>query len=270
MCSHISQYIRRSCHFGVNSPLCRRCGGFHRYIMKPVGKLHIYDTDITQFPICDHLPCLLDHLMSGISIGDIHHFISPDCQLFQLFCLFCCKTKRFFTNHMKSCLKRCLCNLVVGTVWRSHRYRLDTILSLCLPGKHGLIIGIASVFTHMQFFSKILPSLRINIKGTGHQLKIKISQCGRPVDITDLASFSSSNHCPANWILNFLLSVIHILILLFIFILFRQIWYPTPFRYATLSLTSRRLVFEFLGSRSCSIVIYPLYLISSKAALIPG
>lgn len=81
----------------------------------------------------------------------------------------------------------------------------------------------------MQLFPKSLSPLRINIKSSCHQLKIKIPQCGRSVDIANLTPFSSPYHCPANGILNSLFSVIHnfYLLLSFIFV-FRPGAYPQP------------------------------------------
>ena len=183
-----------------------------------MGKLHIHNTDIPQLSICNDLTCLLDHLVPRISISDSHHLILTGCQLLQLLCLFCGETERFFAHHMKSGLQRRLSDLIMRPVGCSHRHCLNPVFPHSLFCKHSLIIRIASVLTYMQLPAKCLSLLRIYIKSTCHQFKIKIPQCRGSVDITNLASSASSYHCPANRFFYSLFSVIHSLILLFLFI----------------------------------------------------
>ena len=165
---------------------------------------------------------------------------------------------------MKAGLQCGFCDLKMCSVRRCNGNSLDAVFSLGFFGKHGFVVGIASVFCNVKFSAECFSSLWINVECSGGQLKVEVSKRRGTVNITDLAALSSADHRPADWFVYFLLSVIHG------FYPPDHLLNPTLLRYVTLSFTSRRLVSEFLGSRSCSMVIYPLYPISSRASLIPG
>ena len=67
---HVAQDVGRPGNLRVYPPFGGGGVLLHGDIVETVGKLHIYDTDLPKQAFLDQLPCFLDHLMPGISIGD--------------------------------------------------------------------------------------------------------------------------------------------------------------------------------------------------------
>ena len=82
MGSHIAQDIRRSGNLWIYPPLGGGCVLLHGNVVETVGELHIYNADLPKHTFFDQLARLLDHLVSGISVGDAYDLILLFCQFF--------------------------------------------------------------------------------------------------------------------------------------------------------------------------------------------
>jgi len=158
----------------------------------------------------DHLARLFDHLVACVAVGHAHNFVFRYCQSTQFLGFRSREAQGFFAHHMQSGFERSFADSEVGAVRGGNGYGTDAIRTLCLRSEHRLVIGIAAIGVHADGSAKVSAALGVDIKSTRHQFEYSIAQCGRAVDVADLALATAPHHGPGDRDGNEVFSVDHL------------------------------------------------------------
>ena len=214
MCADICHCEGDTCLGGIKAPFCSGVGLFQFDVVGAECEAHVDDTDLAQVAVLDHLAGLLDHLVSGVAVGNADNAVLCLCKSDQFLSLCIGEADGLLADYVEAGFQSCLCDGVVCAVGSSNGDCLDAVFALGFLCEHGLIIGIAAIGIYAQFLAESDASLGIDVKCACDKLEVVVALCGRTMDVADLAALAAADHCPANTVIENLGTVNHCFFLL--------------------------------------------------------
>jgi hypothetical protein len=171
----IAEHIARACEPRIDTPTRGRVLLLDRRTVETMGELQVDDPDLAKVAVLHHRPCLLDHLMTGIAVGNADDLTARLRQRLQLLGLRDGEAERLFADDMQAVFERCRADCEMGVVRRGDRHRLNAIRPFSLCSEHRHVVRIAASLIKAQIDTESAPTLRIDIEGTGHEFERAVS-----------------------------------------------------------------------------------------------
>ena len=150
--------------------------------------------DIPDRSLPDHLPCLADHRIAGIAVGDSDQDLPVPGDLLQCKCLVQVQGERLVAEDMDPALHEVFCDLKVAAVGRHDRYEVDPVLPGRLRICHFLIVVIDTGPVYTPGLCRFQTRLEPAGKASRTQFSQVIHLCRMSVHVADIRRESPADH----------------------------------------------------------------------------
>lgn len=148
--------------------------------------------------------------MTGVTVRHTDDEALAVSQVDELLCLLRREAERLLADSVEASFENGLADFVVEAVRDSDRHGLDLIIAaLCFLGEHRLVVRIAAVRIDAELDAEVLAALRVDVEGTGDELKGAVTQRCTAMDVANLAAAAAADHSPANRMIEYFFTVNH-------------------------------------------------------------
>ncbi len=192
---NISQRARRTALRRIRAPYSLLlAGGFKRRAQPVLRVLDLDHSNGSELALCDHLPRLPHHRISGVIVGEPKYPSgAPHC-LRQLLRLFESGGERFVADYMDSGFKEGFGDLVMRIVGSNDRHRIDFVFARRLCAGHFRITAVGAIGREMKLQPGLAAALRIGGERPSHQLEMIVEPGGNAMHSADKCARPAAHH----------------------------------------------------------------------------
>jgi len=159
-----------------------------------LGIFHLYDAEIAKRALGHHLPCVPDHRIAGVVIGNSEDAATFRRQFREAFRFLQGRGQRLIADHMNASLEKGAGDWCMHMIGRDDRHRLDAVGPLGLGLGHRREIAVDAVLAEAQSLAGLLRLLRCRGKRTGEEIIMIVHAGSEPVHGADEGPLAATHH----------------------------------------------------------------------------
>ena len=160
--------------------------------------LGLHDTDRTELAGDNHRPCLPDHRIACVIVGEAEDRAGPADKIDQVLRIRHGSSHGFVADHVDAGLEKCARDGRMHMVWRHDRHRLDAVGPCRFGFRHLLIRSVRAVCGEADFQRRGLRPFWIGRQRTCYQLELVVDPRRDAVDRADERAFAAADHAKAD------------------------------------------------------------------------